>query len=338
MNARRSRGFTLIDVMVGSALCLLLVGLIGALYLNSKQLTRVNEAIGRLQENGRFIVQQLNDNLRMAGFFGCAGVSVAPVNVLGLTTYPYQFEKAIAANHGDGSAFAPALDATIAGLSPAPLVDSDVVTVRRIEGTGMQLIRSMINGTSTLQVSAGSAVATGDILLVADCTASAIFQATGVAGGVIGHDTGGGAPGNASDDLGHAYHTDATLYRMVSRTYYVAPSAARPGVNSIWVNTVPNYTGVAQPMELVEGVERFVLLFGEDLDNDRAANRYVTADLVTTWANVVSAKPMVLVASTRDNMATGPQPYTFNGATTTPTDRRIRSSLVSVVTLRNRVP
>jgi type IV pilus assembly protein PilW len=37
-------------------------------------------------------------------------------------------------------------------------------------------------------------------------------------------------------------------------------------------------------------------------------------------------------------MATGPQPYTFNGAATTPTDRRIRSSLVSVVTLRNRVP
>ena len=33
-----------------------------------------------------------------------------------------------------------------------------------------------------------------------------------------------------------------------------------------------------------------------------------------------------------------PQPYAFAGSSTTPTDRRIRSALSSVVTVRNRVP
>jgi type IV pilus assembly protein PilW len=340
MNARRSRGFTLVDMLVGSALGLLIVGLIGGLYLNSKQLTRINESVARLQENGRFIVQQLDDNLRMAGFSGCAGVSNAPVNVLnGATTYPYQFDVGLAGNHGDGSGFTPGLDASLSLLSTPPAPAYDVVTVRRADGPGLQLLGDMASGTSTLTVGSASPVAAGDILLVADCAASAIFQATGVSGGVISHGAAPGTPGNASADLGHAFHKDATLYRLVSRTYYVAPSVSKPGTNSIWVYSLPNYDGVTQPVEWVEGVEGFVLLYGEDNDGDRAANRYVTADAVGTWANVVSTKPMVLVASTRDNMTTSPQPYTFNSTTpTTPTDRRLRSSLVSVVTLRNRVP
>jgi type IV pilus assembly protein PilW len=89
---------------------------------------------------------------------------------------------------------------------------------------------------------------------------------------------------------------------------------------------------------MVEGVDKFALLFGEDIDGDRAANRYATADAVGTWNNVVSVKAMVLLATVRDNMATGPQPYIFNGVTTTPSDKKMRSSLSSMITLRNRVP
>ncbi len=89
---------------------------------------------------------------------------------------------------------------------------------------------------------------------------------------------------------------------------------------------------------MVEGVDNLALLFGEDLDGDRAANRYVNAAGVGTWNNVVSVKAQLLLATVRDNMATSSQPYTFNGTTTTPTDQKIRSALSSVITLRNRVP
>ncbi len=76
--------------------------------------------------------------------------------------------------------------------------------------------------------------------------------------------------------LGHVFSTDASVYRMVTRTYYVAPSARKAGTNSLWVNSVPAYDGQPQPEEMVEGVEGLALLFGEDLDGGRAANRYVT--------------------------------------------------------------
>jgi len=178
------------------------------------------------------------------------------------------------------------------------------------------------------------------VLLIADCTVSAIFNATDVnlGNGKIKHDTGGPSPGNSTKVLGTAFRTDASVYRLITRTYYVAPSARKPGTNALWSNSVPAYDGQAQPEEMVEGVDGLALVFGEDLDGDKAANRYVTANAVGTWNNVVSVKAQLLLATVRDNMATAPQAYTFNGVTTTPTDRRLRSVLSSVITVRNRVP
>ncbi len=66
--------------------------------------------------------------------------------------------------------------------------------------------------------------------------------------------------------------------------------------------------------------------------------RYVTADAVSNWSNVVSVKAQVLLATVRDYVATSSQSYTFDGTTTTPTDRKIRTAVSSVITLRNRVP
>jgi type IV pilus assembly protein PilW len=184
-------------------------------------------------------------------------------------------------------------------------------------------------------------LAPGDVLLIADCAAAAIFNATSVnsVSGVVGHATGNVVvPGNTSSDLGRVFSTDASVYRLVTRTYYVAPSARKAGTSSLWSNSVPAYDGQPQPEEMVEGVEGLALLFGEDLNGVRAANRYVPAEGVSAWNNVVSVRAQILLATVRDNMATSPQPYAFAGTSTTPADKRIRSALSSVITVRNRVP
>jgi len=199
----------------------------------------------------------------------------------------------------------------------------------------------MANASADLQVGPTSQLAQGDVLLVADCAAAAIFNATSFDSttGVVWHEAGTLAvPGNSSKDLGRVFGTDASLYRLVTRTYFMAPSARKPGTNSLWANSVPAYDGQPQPEEMIEGVEGLALLFGEDLDGKRAANRYVPADAVGNWNNVVSVNAQVLLATVRDNVTTSPQPYSFAGVSTTPTDKRMRSVLSSVVTVRNRVP
>ncbi|HVS57017.1 MAG TPA: PilW family protein [Casimicrobiaceae bacterium] len=343
MSSIRQRGMGLVELLVWMAISLLIISVIGVVYGNTKQLTRVNDTVSRLQENGRFVVYLLDRDIRMVGFRGCNSndTAVPYLSVLNSTAYPYQFNVAIAGYRGASGTWSPALPTDISALTPAPLAGTDVVTVRFIDGTGVSLTAAMANSRDDIQVAAGSALATGDVLLVADCSAIAIFNASdfNLGSGKIKHDTGGAIlPGNTTKDLGSVFHTDAAVYRLVTRTYYVAPSVRKPGTNALWANSVPGYDGLPQPEEMVEGVEGLVLSFGEDLDGDKAANRYVTANAVGTWSNVVSVKAQLLLASVRDNMATAPQAYTFNGVTTTPTDRRLRSVLSSVITVRNRVP
>jgi type IV pilus assembly protein PilW len=343
MSSRRQEGMGLVELLVWMAITLLIISVMGVVYANSKQLTRVNDAVSRLQENGRFAVYLLDRDIRMAGFRGCNGndAAVPYLSVLNSTAYPFQFDVAIAGYRGASGSWSPALPTDIGALTPAPLAGTDVVTVRFIDGTGVPLTAAMSNSQDDIQVAAGSVLATGDVLLIADCSAVAIFNVSNfnLGNGKIKHDTGGAiSPGNTTKDLGTAFRTDAAVYRLVTRTYYVAPSVRKPGTNALWANSVPGYDGLPQPEEMVEGVEGLVLFFGEDLDGDKAADRYVGANAVGTWANVVSVKAQLLLATVRGNMATAPQAYTFNGVTTTPTDRRLRSVLSSVVTARNRVP
>jgi len=343
MKSIRQHGMGLVELLVWMAISLLIISVIGVVYANTKQLTRVNDNVSRLQENGRFVVYLLDRDIRMAGFRGCNGndASIPYLSVLNSVAYPYQFNIAIAGYHGTGGAWAPTLPTDISALTPAPLVGTDVVTVRFIDGTGVPLTAAMSNSSDDIQVAAGSTLATGDVLLIADCSTYAIFNAShfNLGNGKLKHDTDGGtSPGNTTEDLGNPFRTDASVYRLVTRTYYVAPSARKPGTNALWSNSVPVYNGQAQPEEMVEGVDGLALSFGEDLDGDRAANRYVTANAVGTWNNVVSVKAQLLMATIRDNTTTAPQVYTFNGVSTTPTDKRLRSVLSSVVTVRNRVP
>jgi type IV pilus assembly protein PilW len=336
MNKLRQQGMTLVELMVGLVLALIIVWIAGSLYVTNKQVTRVNDSISRLQENGRFAMHVLEDDLRMAGFRGICGTLGVPTSVLNSAAYPYQFNIGIAGYHGTGASWSPALDASISGLSPAPLPDRDVVTIRRFDGQPIALTAPMANPTDDVQVAPGSALAVGDLLLIADCRQATVFQVTGYGGGVIVHASAAGSPGNSTTNLGRAFGPDALVYRLVTRTYYIAPSARKAGSNSLWSNSSPSYPGVAQPEELAEGVEQLLVRYGEDTDADRAANRYVTAEVVTNWDNVVSVRMQTLLASTSASTTTSPQPYTFDGTTTTPTDRRLRTPLASVITLRNR--
>ena len=346
MKSTRQRGMGLVELLVWMAISLLIISVIGVVYGNTKQLTRVSDTVSRLQENGRFVIYLLDRDIRMAGFRGCdSTATVTPVNVLNSTAYSYQFGVAIAGYRGSSGAWSPVLPSDLSGLTPPPVAGTDVVTVRFIDGTGVPLTTAMGSppgdGSDDIQVAPASSLAQGDILLIADCTAAAIFNASdfNTGNGKIKHNTGGSvSPGNTTKVLGSAFRTDASVYRLVTRTYYVAPSVRKPGTRALWSNSVPAYDGLPQPQEMVEGVEGLSLIFGEDLDGDRAANRYVTANAVGTWSNVVSVKAQVLLGTVRDNIATAPQSYTFDGVTTTPTDKRLRTVLSSVITVRNRVP
>lgn len=343
--ARPQCGMTLVELMVGFAIGLFLMTVMGAVYVGSKGTFNAQESTSRLQENGRFAVDVLANDLRMSGFRGCAGPvarQAAVVNTLQTpTALPYNYGQGVAGSHHTGVAWSPALDATVAALAPAAA--GDIVTVYRPAGKAWALTAEMIDGSSDLQVTPTANIAFGDVLVVSDCNGAAVLQATNSSpgtGGRIEHMTGVGglSPGLASATLGRAYLQDAVIYRLQSVTYYLAPSVQQPGLRALWSFASPAYGLGAQPVEVVTGVERMAVTYGVDTNADLAADKFVTADGVADWTQVVSTRLELLLDSPDTGTATAAQPYVFNGTTTTPADRRMRTVVTLVSSLRNTVP
>jgi type IV pilus assembly protein PilW len=332
------RGATLVELMIAMTLALMLSGAAGMIAVNSKSVFRAGVAVARLQDNARFAVDSLTRDLRMAGFNGCAGGGNPAANKLNAGGFQYDYSNGLLGFHPVGASWSPALDASISGLTPAPLAGTDVMTVRTTTGGAHALTASMAGSTAALTVDAGSGLAAGDIVMAANCSSSVAFEITAdPSHGSIAHAAGGSiAPGNASADLGVSFGTDASVYRLVTRTYYIAGSVLQPGTNSLWVYSVPNYSGSPNPQEIVEGVQNIALLYGEDTDADGVPNRYVSANAVGSWVNVVAVRSQLLMQTVQNHMTSSAQPYTFNGATVVPADSRLRTVVNSTISVRNR--
>ena len=69
---RRMQGLTLIETMVAITISLILMAGAITLFINNKVTYEVNDNLSRLQENARFAIEFMLDDLRMVGFFGCS--------------------------------------------------------------------------------------------------------------------------------------------------------------------------------------------------------------------------------------------------------------------------
>ncbi len=79
MNKSKNQfGLTLIELLIAVTLGLLVLGGIGTVFLSTSSTYRVQEGLARLQENGRFALFKVSEDLRMAGVTGCTGKSNVP--------------------------------------------------------------------------------------------------------------------------------------------------------------------------------------------------------------------------------------------------------------------
>ena len=66
----KQSGLTLVELMIAMVLALFIIGAVISVFMQTKNSTRVNETVGRIQENGRFALRLLAEDLKHAGFFG----------------------------------------------------------------------------------------------------------------------------------------------------------------------------------------------------------------------------------------------------------------------------
>ncbi len=332
-----SSGMTLVELMVGLALGMFLVTVMGTIYLGNRATFAAQESGSRTQENGRFVMDTIANDVRMSGFRGCLGINPVDNTLNTPAALLYDFATPIWGSR-NGGAWSPALTAPASGLGA--LAAGDVLVIRRPTGPGWSLINEMSSVTAALSITPTGNFAQGDLLMVADCAGASVLQATNAnpgTSGSIAHAVGAGTPGVARNAFTRVFSNDAVVWRMQTLIYYLANSVRRPGQTALWVYANPAYDGREQVSELVAGVERLAFTFGVDTDSDFAADRFRSADQVANWAQVVSVRVELLMAGSTESATTVAQPYVFDGQSVTPGDRRQRTVMSMLVSLRNSV-
>ena len=152
---------------------------------------------------------------------------------------------------------------------------------------------------------------------------------------------------------------DVALATTAILTLAVSFLPVAPGAMDVTVIvTLPAFLPVTRPSEETVAIlvfEDFQVTFGVDtnaaldgeidfIDPDGDGDPYLTAAQVNAlagtpadkWARVVSVRISLLMRTVEDNVLPESQTYTYNGTTTTPTDRRLRKVFTHVVAMRNR--
>ncbi len=335
LNTKR-QGFTLIEVMIAMLLGGVLLTGVLQIFISTKQTYRLQDNLSRMQENGRFAMDFISRDIRMAGFWGCAGTPTIE-NKLNSDAAFDSFNTVISGDNNDST------------NDPEIWNGTDSITLRGASGSGIGLTAPAVNLTAPFSVTNNSGLADNDFVVISNCTSGDIFQITDIPGGnTIAHGPGNaGELGNSSTQLGwgvppappappatdaNFYDTTAQIYKLNFVTYLIGTgSGGRPALFR-HVNGGPS-------QELVEGVENMQILYGEDTDANGTPDYYVpagTASLV--MGQVVSIRIELLVASRNNNLTSQIVNYFYNGAPITPTDNRLRQVYSSTIAVRNRLP
>lgn len=336
---RRQLGLSLIELMVAITISLILLTGVIQVFLSSKLSYRLLEATSRVQENGRFSIGYLTEEVRMAGYTGCGSYLPPPTNMADV--------------NGDGIPDA-AADFTTGAIdgfeySELPVVLTDAVTLTAADvepdtdiivvmsgapSANFNLVGNMTTVNANIQLSSAAAgeFQADDILLITDCEDSDVFAANNVSEGsgkiTIAHSN----AVNIGNFLSKTYGPDALVMKLQKTAYYVGPNAN--GVPTLMRRRLGNGATMSTE-ELVDNVENMQILYGEDTNGDGIANRYVEANNVGSMDDVVSVR-ISLLLRTDDNIASAPQTYTYSGAATTAADLRMRRVFNSTIKIRNR--
>ncbi len=71
------RGFTLVELMVAMTIGLIILGAVGQIFATRRGTYVLQEDLARLQENGRFAMNFVTKDIRMAGYAGCVNINQA---------------------------------------------------------------------------------------------------------------------------------------------------------------------------------------------------------------------------------------------------------------------
>lgn len=282
-NQRTAAGISLVEMMIAMVIGLVLMLGVIQVFSASRTASMLAEGSARAQENGRFAMDFLQRDIRMAGHFGCVndqahfvrgeGDPAINTGAVSGSGHPLDFSISVQGYEapntkppgtltlGDTWAVPVNLPAAITKLNPRG--GSDILVLRYLAPEGVP-IKALTTGSDSVvgfDATAGLRLTEGgqaapNVFGVADCDHATVFKGTYVSGKVT-------ATGTNLSNYSTRPSGQTMLYRAESLVYYVGTSATsgEPALMRARSNGAYDY---GTPEELVEGIENMQLLFGLD--------------------------------------------------------------------------
>ncbi len=326
------QGYTLIELMIASALGIFIMTGTITFYASNKNSMSLQNSISEVQKNGRFLIDRLSTKIQNAGYSGFyAALSSGLENTLGLPT-DSRWNLAFPVYGFDN------VTTTQAGLSTI------------IANTDVLLLKSMINivglvstsSAAAMSVNSNGGFSVGDIVIATDQDRASIFQAMLVDTTTVGQSdliiSVGAAPlpGNTAT-LVNIFGTDAQAGTLESLIYFL--STGGNGRAALFEGRLLRSGPVApvfDTKELISNVENMQIVYGLDTNADENVDSYGTASSITTnnqWPMVRNVGITLLLASTDDNISPDTNSYSYSSVrhtftkdntAATGSDRRLR--------------
>ena len=358
-----ANGFTLVELMIALVLGLLIVAGVISLFLGMRASYGFQEGLSRVQENGRFAIQSLSQELRMAGYRGCANPETV-TSWLDPTGTGYSDSlfgnRAVtgweASGTGPGDAYqigtasnwsgshGETVATGIGGLvDTADLVPgSDIVLLHRSIELDLEISGPPSSTAATFNLDSANGLPGGAVVLAvpSNCSGGDLWQKQSAASANTLSRGAGGSPGNtapSSTPFANEYDEDAMLLTRIASVFMVRSNPA--GEPALYRLTIDGSAAPA-PQELVSGVESMQILFGEDTNDDEAADTYSAADSVTDWDQVVAIRLGLLLRNNeRVQSESSLRAYDVAYTDVTPIEEdRVRQVMTLTIALRNRLP
>lgn len=327
-------GVTLIELMISLVIGTLILAGVTYVFFESRTSYRYNETMSRVQENGRFGLDAIAFDTRMAGFFGCGKPDLIPINVIANTPPVSAVDGGVAVTGYSSD------DPEVAFIGDS-VAGSEVLVIRRGSDRALNLVGNLTAVNANIQVGSNpDNMVAGDVLLVTDCSVGDLFRATTVSSSsgsitTVAH----ASSTNISNNLSKTYGPDAQLMRFLDIAFFLRDSGRDTKIGDPIYSLFRRVNGVDE--EVVDGVTDLRFFFA--LDGD--PTQFLSAGAVSDWARVVAVR-VHLLASTQEEELTESQSYRFaddigddgtSGGLITPDDRVMRQEFTQVIALRNRL-
>ncbi len=287
------RGLTLIELMLGMTLGFLISAVVLSLYINTSRSLAQNERYAWMQENARFALKALSEDLSMTDFWGrviatdVIGTNVAsPTGDCGVGIDAFNSNTAILVNNYHAS---PAATQFIpcAALTTDRMPNTDLLALKRVEGSS----------------TASTFVDAADIDNDSDTTEILTLGASDLSTGVV-YLRSTGSAGTFIDDASsiNPPATGQSDWRYMPRVYFVrdyyeTPGDGIPALCRLAISDV----SLSVTECIAEGIEDFHVQFGIDTDRNAIANLYTSTPTLSEMENAVSARVYLLARSIDDD-------------------------------------